>query len=175
MLQPKENDPHRHFFCTRVTFFTARHKGTVRLRGIDPNPCRRAVVQPEIDGIDTCGPVPNTIAQGPAAEELAREIQTVGGIITADDLRNYTPKIQRPVDTQALGMRYLGAPPPSSGGAAVAAILKFMQALDRPMVWCHVYAVVCPREAEAKSTGGWPGPVLVCDTPPPPPAPGFER
>mmetsp|Transcript_137651 Transcript_137651/g.239320 ORF Transcript_137651/g.239320 Transcript_137651/m.239320 type:complete len:654 (-) Transcript_137651:1362-3323(-) len=76
---------------------------------------------------------PMWLYKGPDAERLAKEIQDAGGIVTAADLAAYAPVLRDPIDTEVFDHRYLGAPPPSSGGATVSAILKFMAAIRRPM------------------------------------------
>ena len=65
---------------------------------------------------------------------IASEIQAAGGIITENDIRSYTPTIRTPVETTVMGYDYIGSPPPSSGGATVAAILGYLSGYDQPMV-----------------------------------------
>ena len=62
---------------------------------------------------------------------LADEIQAAGGIITQTDLNNMDATERDVIKVNnilGLEWQYLGAPPPSSGGAAVVAILEFMSA-----------------------------------------------
>jgi gamma-glutamyltranspeptidase/glutathione hydrolase/leukotriene-C4 hydrolase len=64
------------------------------------------------------------------AQTLANEIIAKGGIITKEDISSYEPTERTPITTTVLGAKYLGAPPPSSGGGAIATILKFMGGFD---------------------------------------------
>ena len=64
---------------------------------------------------------------------LANEIQAAGGIVTAQDIRNYVPKEHPPIQTDVLGYTYLGASGSSSGGATVAGILHYMESIPTPL------------------------------------------
>jgi len=64
------------------------------------------------------------------AQTLANEIAAKGGIVTMEDIKSYAATEREPVETTVLGAKYLGAPPPSSGGGAIATILKFMGGFD---------------------------------------------
>ena len=65
---------------------------------------------------------------------IASEIQAAGGIITENDIKTYMPTIRTPLETTVMGYDYIGSPPPSSGGATVAAILGYLSGYDQPMV-----------------------------------------
>ncbi len=64
--------------------------------------------------------------RGDFAALTAKWMHENGGIITADDFRNYQIKSRRPVDTYYNGYRIIGFPPPSSGGVHVAQILNML-------------------------------------------------
>lgn len=71
------------------------------------------------------------------AEVIAAEIQSAGGIITADDIRQYQPLIYDDEDlisTSFMGYRYVGISGCSSGGASVAGILNFMESYPEALV-----------------------------------------
>lgn len=71
---------------------------------------------------------------GTLAEALARDVREAGGVMTADDLARYRPRVSAPVVARAFGFDILGMPPTSSGGAAVAQVMEFMAGFDRPLV-----------------------------------------
>ena len=67
------------------------------------------------------------------SEVLANEIQAAGGIITKEDFEEYEPLLHEPIRTTFMGHTYVGASGSSSGGVAVAGILKFMEGYDEPL------------------------------------------
>ncbi|GAB6027845.1 Gamma-glutamyltranspeptidase 1 [Chamberlinius hualienensis] len=53
---------------------------------------------------------------GSLGKELVKELQQMGGILTMDDLRNYTSLIRTPVlSNLSNGIQVIGVPPPGSG------------------------------------------------------------
>jgi gamma-glutamyltranspeptidase len=61
------------------------------------------------------------------AESLALDVQSAGGILTAQDIRNYRPALRSPVFASDVhGFTVVGVPPPSSGGAAVIGAARFL-------------------------------------------------
>lgn len=66
-------------------------------------------------------------------ELLAKEIQDAGGIITADEIRSFQPTIRTAIEMDVFGYKLYGAPPPSSGGVIVGAILQFMSDYKEPI------------------------------------------
>lgn len=64
---------------------------------------------------------------------MAQEIQAAGGIVTAEELRSYEPKVREAIEMDVFGYRFYGSPPPSSGGAIVGAILKFLSEYEEPI------------------------------------------
>lgn len=69
------------------------------------------------------------------AETLAGEIRQAGGIMTAQDISQYTPTIHNPISVSlANGLyQYLGVGGSSSGGPVVAGILQFMMSYQTPL------------------------------------------
>lgn len=67
------------------------------------------------------------------AATIAEEIQALGGIVTEDDIANYSIDVMQPIETEVMGYTYLGASGSSSGGSVVAGILKFMDSYEQPM------------------------------------------
>jgi gamma-glutamyltranspeptidase / glutathione hydrolase / leukotriene-C4 hydrolase len=66
-------------------------------------------------------------------ETMAQEIQAAGGIVTAEELRSYAPKVREAIEMDVFGYRFLGSPPPSSGGVIVGAILQFLSNYEEPI------------------------------------------
>ncbi|MEW6766749.1 MAG: gamma-glutamyltransferase [Pseudomonadota bacterium] len=65
--------------------------------------------------------------QGPVAEKLAKGIQDAGGIITADDLKNYQAVIRAPVRGSYRGYDIVSMPQPSSGGTVLLETLNILE------------------------------------------------
>ncbi|MEQ8629462.1 gamma-glutamyltransferase [Ekhidna sp.] len=61
---------------------------------------------------------------GIVADQIAKEMQRGGGLITEDDLKNYTSKWRAPVSGSYRGHTIISMPPPSSGGVALLQLLQ---------------------------------------------------
>jgi gamma-glutamyltranspeptidase / glutathione hydrolase len=74
---------------------------------------------------------------GGIAWSLTRDFHHHKGLLTPDDLAGYTPKVREPIRVQlregSVRWELLSAPPPSSGGVALAGVLEMLdtQELDR--------------------------------------------
>lgn len=66
--------------------------------------------------------------QGEVARQLVEDVQAAGGIWTLDDLADYQVIEREPVVIEVGGYRIWSAPPPSSGGIALAQIFGMMEA-----------------------------------------------
>ena len=66
---------------------------------------------------------------GETARLLLAEMRRDGGLISADDLRDYRPVWREPLREKWRSHEILAAPPPSSGGFAVIQLLKMKDAL----------------------------------------------
>ncbi len=75
--------------------------------------------------------------QGETAEIIARFMQQQGGIISKDDLKNYTAKSRTPIKANWNGYQVLTSPPPSSGGIAILQWLKMYQLLKPSAPLAH--------------------------------------
>ena len=64
---------------------------------------------------------------GPFATATEKWMKANGGIMTAEDFRNYQVKLRQPVRTTYRGHTILGMPPPSSGGVHVGQILNILE------------------------------------------------
>ena len=73
---------------------------------------------------------PDDFYHGALARELAAAIHKGGGLITAADLAAYEVKEREPVRGSYRGYDIIGAPPPSSGGAALIEILNILEGFD---------------------------------------------
>ena len=68
--------------------------------------------------------------QGEVAERLVEGTRAAGGIWTLEDLANYTVKERAPITTEYKGYELISAPPPSSGGVAIAQVLNLIEPYD---------------------------------------------
>ena len=64
---------------------------------------------------------------GEVAERLVNGVRAAGGIWTMDDLAAYKVKEREPVRTEYQGYELVTAPPPSSGGIAIAEMLNMLE------------------------------------------------
>jgi len=65
--------------------------------------------------------------KGEVAQRLVDGVRAAGGIWTMEDLAGYTIKEREPVRTIYAGYELVTAPPPSSGGIAIAEILNMLE------------------------------------------------
>ena len=68
--------------------------------------------------------------RGPVAEELVAAVRAAGGNWSAADLAGYQAKERAPLVLDYRGYRIVTAPPPSSGGVAIAEILNILRGFD---------------------------------------------
>src|SRR5437660_2052731 len=68
--------------------------------------------------------------RGPFAGLTGDWMKRNGGLLMAEDFRNYHAKLREPVTTMYRGYQIIGFPPPSSGGAHVAQILNILENFD---------------------------------------------
>jgi len=71
---------------------------------------------------------PHAFYRGDVAKAILRESDEHGGILSAEDLTNYVPKVRNPVSGQFRDATVLSMPPPSSGGIA---LIQVLQALEQ--------------------------------------------
>ena len=83
--------------------------------------------------------------EGETARLLLDEMKRGGGIVTAQDLHEYTAVWRTPIRATYRGYRIYSMPPPSSGGVTIAQIANILEGYDLPrMVWHspeHVHLV----------------------------------
>jgi gamma-glutamyltranspeptidase/glutathione hydrolase len=68
--------------------------------------------------------------EGPIADEIADAVQGAGGVMTADDLRDYSPTERPPVRGTYRGYDVVSMAPPSSGGVGVIEMLNILEGYD---------------------------------------------
>ncbi len=68
--------------------------------------------------------------RGDVAQKLVAAVRAAGGNWTAKDLASYQVKEREPIVVDYRGYRIVTAPPPSSGGVAVAEILNILSGFD---------------------------------------------
>lgn len=68
--------------------------------------------------------------RGDVAQKLVTAVRAAGGNWTAKDLASYQVKEREPIVVDYRGYRIVTAPPPSSGGVAVAEILNILSGFD---------------------------------------------
>ena len=67
---------------------------------------------------------------GIVADQIAKEMQRGGGLISKEDLLNYNSRWREPVTGSYRGHRIISMPPPSSGGVAVVQLLQGAEGYD---------------------------------------------
>lgn len=72
------------------------------------------------------------VYKGEVAATIAEEIQAGGGIISSQDIEEYKPIIRDPVIANVDGFNVVSVPPPSSGGATIIGILRFLSGYSNP-------------------------------------------
>ena len=73
---------------------------------------------------------PRAFYQGPVAAKLAAAVQAAGGVMTADDLKDYRAIERKPVRGTYRGYDIVSMPPPSSGGVALIEMLNILEGYD---------------------------------------------
>ncbi|MBB4078109.1 gamma-glutamyltranspeptidase/glutathione hydrolase [Lewinella aquimaris] len=65
--------------------------------------------------------------EGETARLIVAEMESGGGLITAEDLRSYAPKWKAPITKDYKGYRIISMPPSSSGGVALAQMTEMLE------------------------------------------------
>jgi gamma-glutamyltranspeptidase / glutathione hydrolase len=73
---------------------------------------------------------PRAFYSGPTAERIAAAVRAAGGIMTADDLKNYRAVERTAVRGTYRGYSIVSMPPPSSGGVALVEMLNILEGYD---------------------------------------------
>jgi len=70
---------------------------------------------------------PNAFYRGKIAQQIVATMHELDGLITLQDLENYTVKERTPIHSKYRGYDIFSMPPPSSGGFAVTGILNILE------------------------------------------------
>lgn len=73
---------------------------------------------------------PDGFYAGPVAAAIADHVAAGGGVLTADDLRDYRAIWREPVRGPYRGREVIGMPPPSSGGVHILQMLSILEPYD---------------------------------------------
>ncbi len=73
---------------------------------------------------------PREFYEGETARMIVAEMEAGGGLITADDLKNYRALEREPLRTTYRGYEILTVSPPSSGGVALIEMLHILEGFD---------------------------------------------
>jgi gamma-glutamyltranspeptidase/glutathione hydrolase len=73
---------------------------------------------------------PDAFYKGQIAEKIAAGIKEGGGLITKEDLRDYSVTESEPLACNYRGYRIVSSPPPSSGGVALCETLEILSGYD---------------------------------------------
>lgn len=73
---------------------------------------------------------PRGFYEGPVAVKIADAVQKAGGIMTADDLKNYRAIERTVVHSRYRGYSIVSMPPPSSGGVHLIEMLNILEGYD---------------------------------------------
>jgi gamma-glutamyltranspeptidase/glutathione hydrolase len=71
---------------------------------------------------------PRGFYEGPIAEKIVASVRQAGGMMTADDLKQFRPVIRAPVTGTYRGFDIASMPPPSSGGVHLVEMLNVLEA-----------------------------------------------
>jgi gamma-glutamyltranspeptidase/glutathione hydrolase len=90
------------------------------------------LVQPDL--ADTLSAIardgPRAFYEGAVAQKIAAAVQAAGGVMTADDLKNYRAVERVPIRGTYRGYDIVSMPPPSSGGIALVEMLNILEGYD---------------------------------------------
>jgi gamma-glutamyltranspeptidase / glutathione hydrolase len=89
------------------------------------------IVQPELGRtLARIQKDPRDFYEGETAKLLLAEMKRGNGIVTAEDLRTYQPKIREPLRGMYRGYEVITMPPPSSGGSTLLSMLAMLERHD---------------------------------------------
>ncbi|MEE3328487.1 MAG: gamma-glutamyltransferase [Myxococcota bacterium] len=73
---------------------------------------------------------PEVVSSGSIGQSIVKEVQTRGGVLTLEDMKNYRPKVRPAVQGRYRGYDVYSFPPPSSGGAVLLEALNILEGMD---------------------------------------------
>ena len=77
----------------------------------------------------------NGFYKGDVAKNMVADVNKAGGIWSLEDLEKYTVIERLPIITEYQGHKIVSAPPPSSGGIAIAQMLNMLSSLEPQVDW----------------------------------------
>jgi gamma-glutamyltranspeptidase/glutathione hydrolase len=80
--------------------------------------------------------------EGETAEMIVKEMQFSKGLITKEDLKNYTPKFRKPLEFDYRGHHLISFAPPSSGGILLAQMMKMIEPYQVQQMGANTFASV---------------------------------
>jgi len=80
---------------------------------------------------------PRDFYRGETARRIVADIRAHGGLLTAEDLAKYEPKIRTPLRGTYRGYEIITMPPPSSGGIALIEMLHMLESYDLAAMGWH--------------------------------------
>ncbi|PSC67120.1 gamma-glutamyltranspeptidase 1-like [Micractinium conductrix] len=110
--------------------FLIKQGGKWRAPRVNETCCKRPKLAALLKDVAAEGP--DVLYAGRHAAPLVADIQGAGGIITAADLAAAQPIIRQPIRQRVWGLEFIGAPPPSSAVAVLAA-LQILAGFDEPL------------------------------------------
>lgn len=112
---------------------------------------------------------PEWFYRGPFAEATAAYMASAGGVLTADDFRDYRPLERKPLVSTFRHWTIVGFPPPSSGGVHVAQMLNLLSVVPaedlRPGTAGFVHRVVETMKLAFADRAYWLGDPAFVDVP----------
>ncbi|XP_023521514.1 glutathione hydrolase 3-like isoform X1 [Cucurbita pepo subsp. pepo] len=75
---------------------------------------------------------PQAFYNGAVGEKLVKDVREAGGILSMEDLRNYTVEVTEAMTTEAMGYTVHGMPPPSSGTLGFAMVMNIFKSYNDP-------------------------------------------
>jgi gamma-glutamyltranspeptidase/glutathione hydrolase len=70
---------------------------------------------------------PDAFYHGPIADKIAAAVRAAGGVMTAEDLKQYRPLLRQPVRGRYRGHEIISMPPSSSGGVLLIEMLNILE------------------------------------------------
>uniref|UniRef100_J3LYI4 Gamma-glutamyl transferase n=1 Tax=Oryza brachyantha TaxID=4533 RepID=J3LYI4_ORYBR len=92
--------------------------------------CRNTRLARTLEAVADKGP--DAFYKGAVGDQLVKDIQDVGGIITMEDLKKYQVKVRQPLSENVMGLTILTMPPPSAGGAGLMLVLNILTQYGLP-------------------------------------------
>ena len=73
---------------------------------------------------------PRVFYRGAIAHKIVATVRAAGGVMTAEDLKNYRAVLRRPLNGRYRGYHIVAMPPPSSGGVMLLQMLNILEGYD---------------------------------------------